>query len=155
MSEVHFARCVAVTFDGCKGQPWIVQDIELVSGIEFISLKSSCSGFCRFASGKRRFSGQGGTKVLSELQHKRTTATLEHTVKHNCGESIFEELMPTRGARKKAKRNAKSSELPQCVSVTLPAFVNTNGDAINGIEANMIPELDCRNSIPIEFPLQT
>ena len=153
MPRVTVSRCLSISLEGAKCQPWIVQDAVLVNGTEYIHLKSSCSGFCRFVVGKLRFSG-AGSQSIPELQQQRTVATLEHVVKEDQGESIFDDVLPTEKCRKRARKTAlEKQQLPDYVTVHLPDIVDGD-NIIDGVAVKMLPSIDRRAAVHIEVTPQ-
>ena len=152
MHSVSFTRCISVSADCDGAKPWVVKDIQLLNGTDYVTLKASDSEFCKFTVNKARFKG-GASAFLHKLQSLRTTATLEWsaTVGSHC-QSLFEDsVLPTAKARKRAKKSAKTQDLPNYVEVVVPAFEDPAGNMVSDTRVKVLPALDARAAVSVEF----
>ena len=126
MHPVRFTHCVSAS-TACDGiKPWMVQDIQLVNGTDYVTLKASDPDFCRFIVNKGRSNG-GASSLLHKWQAARTTATLGWcvTLGSHCT-SLFDDVLPTAQSRKRAKATAQTQELPPYVPVVIPGGSKMN-----------------------------
>ena len=100
-------RCVTVGLPQQKN-PWLIDSVELIEGIEFAPLRLKDWGFCRFISDRTLGAEAVAVRKMTwmrELQRLRTKATVEATI--SSGASLFDNALPTRSSVKKAHAEAK------------------------------------------------
>ena len=115
MQPVSVGRCVAVSGGLCKQSPWLIQNIEVVEGLEMVTLHKKDSGFCRFISGNTQ--GIRNMAFLDELRKLRTQSTVDA-----CSDGdLFQTAPSNRRAKRAQLAEWKSGESPSKVRITLPA----------------------------------
>ena len=80
----QFSRCVMISGGRCKdGHPWMVNTVQVIEGVEMVTLSKSDSGFSRFVTGEVK--GIGRMIFLDHMKNLRTAATFE-----SCNGGLFE-----------------------------------------------------------------
>jgi hypothetical protein len=92
--------------------PWVVQDLEIIEGVEFISLVKDDTGFSRFVSGSTR--GIFNMTFMNQMKKLRTTALT------GVRDGAFEDCAPTRWQNELLKQRCKDHGLPDFVEITIP-----------------------------------
>jgi hypothetical protein len=92
--------------------PWVVQDLEIIEGVEFISLVKDDTGFSRFVSGSTR--GIFNMTFMNQMKKLRTTALT------GARDGAFEDCTPTRWHNELLKQRCKDHGLPDFVEITIP-----------------------------------
>ena len=72
VASVSIARCVSIQAEGSK-HPWIVSEIQIVGGVEFVQIIMDNEPFCIFVSGTSK--GCRYSTYVTELKQLRTPNT--------------------------------------------------------------------------------
>ena len=109
-----------VTIDcGDKHAPWLIDNLENIDGREFLKLAHKDIGFCRFIAGKE-IRNIRNMQFLHDLQRRRAQATVDVCNVANSAQQLFDDVMQTAAAKKKARKDAKSrvalgATPPRCI----------------------------------------
>ncbi len=139
---------------GEKQSPWLIDTREHVDGKEFLKLAHRDSGFCRFVAGTRaRF--VRNTRFLHELQLRRSQLTIAACEDASQGETLFDEVVTTATARKKARSSAKTKaslgEMRHTVNIDMPSFTTSDNITIPATTLHVKSALDVREAIMMEI----
>ena len=153
---ISISRSVTV----CDGdsKPWVLHDVKIVGGIEFVAMRAADKAFCRFVQSKgvpARSHGNlqcGASAALGKMQALRTTATLQHVATHSAAfSSLFDDPLPTEKEKKRARKEASNQELPDFVEVTLPGFTNDHDALVEPLQVKMVPSIHLGSSLWVEL----
>ena len=114
---VTVARCLSIA-GGASAHPWIVSDVEIIGGVEFIQLSVADSGFNRFVAGTTKgLHGKSG--FLAKLRELRTHATIQACCKQH--DALFGATAAAAKRQRTQSREAhKRGDVPAVVQVEVP-----------------------------------
>ena len=125
-----------------SGKPWVVGNIDLVGGTEFIRLAQADGNFCRFITGKvvvkKGIFNWSGLAALRKLRQAASVAAL------TTADAVFD----NEHTRKRQKTEAvkKKDELPPFVVIELPSI-----DDLAALSVKVIPSLDLSAVFSVEL----
>lgn len=145
--SVNITRCLSVA-GGAHAQPWVITDLEIIGGTEFVPLSVCDSGFNRFVTGScKGLHGKSG--FLVKLRELRTKATIQACCKQE-GESLFEQ---TAAAAKRQRRQSREAscrgDVPSIVEVVAPK-VEYDEAVFEPVTIKMQASLDMHATLRVE-----
>ena len=108
-------KVVRITGGLLKRNPWVVENVQIVDGVEMLPLVKGSVGFGKFVSGDRH--GLARMDFLDRMRQMRLKATIEA-----CNDGLFE--VPTNDVKafRAQKKKWQMDGVPGLVEVKLPAI---------------------------------
>ena len=151
--DVTVKRCVSIEVPGQK--PWLIDQTEVIDGIEYVAIRVRDTGYKRFMAGTYK---KGREVAMTEFMRTLAKLRAEASIKSAGGDAtaeMFADVEPTPAAKKKARKLAKLQgsigTLPLAVQITCPALDLPDGSTIPQISFMVKSSVDIRDSPVVEL----
>ena len=145
--DIKIERHVAIRGGCCKRDPWVVRNIDLVDGQEFIELSKRDPGFGRYVA-----TDSSAIRQMTFLDHLRRLRTEKSMVIPD-EQSLFGQ-MPTRAARQTLKRRCADlnsrGQMPEVIVLDLPPIASDERH-VPGIRMRVKANLDINKNVYVEL----
>ena len=130
---IGIARSLAISDDQASGKPWIVREVKIVDGIEFIPLRGSDRTFCKFGNDcgtddlcattdmRKLYSlSPAAVELVRSWQVARTDASIEHVARDSGNVTVMSmnACIPDR-EKKRARKSHRRSNADFLVDVNI------------------------------------
>ena len=154
VAAVQISRCVHVQAADSK-HSWIVNDIQSISGIEFVHIDIQNPDFCKFVRGKAH--GCKNTMYLKTLKLLRSQKTMELALSDG-STALFASQNANQQSYSQRKRQLQSAsaatargDAPEFVDIVMPGFCDSDGAPVESITAKVVADLDNRAKLLVEL----
>ena len=154
MSEVPITiqRVLMIKGGGCKRDGWIIGDVEVIDGVDFITLSKKDHGFSRFVSGS--VGGIRDMTFLDTFRRLRSEASLAFASGSNPEESLFDAAPVTNRKARKAKRAEvqdliDKGDANRTVPVELPEIALDDGFLIPGMTVQCKTAINLQDNVVV------